>query len=793
MVKNGNGHPRVLLVDDNATNLLALEVVLDGLPLHLVRASSGEEALSLLEANDYAVVLMDVRMPGMDGFEAARRLRANERSRFTPIMFLTAADDDAAKSAEAYALGATDYLVKPYTPAVVRAKVTALASVFAEKEQARREADQLRLLVQGTTDYAILMLDPNGYIASWNVGAERIKGYRADEIVGKHFTVFYPEDAVARGWPQEELRRAIADGRFEDEGWRVRKDGSKFWANVIITALRDDDGRLRGFSKLTRNLTERREREEAVKRLRDELEVRVKERTAELAATNEALRRENEERTRAEEEVREKQAELTDFVENATVGLHWVGPDGTILWANRAEHELLGYTREEYVGRNIADFHADPPVIDDILCRLTRGEELYGYEARLRCKDGTVRHVLISSSVYRKNGEFCHTRCFTRDITERKAAEEALKERDRRKDEFMAMLAHELRNPLAPISNALQILQLRKDEETVEQVRQMVGRQVGQLNHLVSDLLEASRVTTGKIVLRKQLLDLAQFARIATNDVADTLKTAGINLTVEAPDTPVWVDGDWTRLTQALGNLLHNSGKFTAAGGQVTVTVEASEGMATLSVNDTGAGIAPEVLPRLFSPFTQATQDLDRSKGGLGLGLALVKGLVELHGGTVRAESDGPGRGARLTIELPLAEEPAAFTGANSKPGYGPARKLRVLVVEDNRDSADSLKMALEMGGCCQVTVAYNGPDGVEVAKKIRPDLVLCDIGLPGYSGYEVARRIRKYANGSVVLVALTGYGRDEDRAEAKAAGFDRHFTKPIDFTQLEAIISTVA
>jgi PAS domain S-box-containing protein len=645
--------PQVLLVDDDPGSLLALEAVLAGLGVDVVRAGSGEEALALLDGRAFAAALIDVWMPGLNGFETVRRLR--ERSPLTPVIFVTGQDADAAEAVEAYRLGAVDYLLKPLVPEVVRAKVAGLAALFAEKERARSEADQLRLLVQGTTDYGIFMLDPEGRVATWNTGAERIKGYAAEEIVGRHFSAFYPQDAVDRGWPDEELRRATADGRFEDEGWRVRKDGTRFWANVVITALRDETGRLRGFSKLTRDLTERRAREEALRQLRDELEVRVRERTAELAAANEALR-----------------------------------------------------------------------------------------------------------------------------------------ERDRRKDEFMAMLAHELRNPLAPIRNALQVLQMKKDEATVEGVRQMVGRQVGQLNHLVGDLLEASRMTTGRIVLRRQLMDLAQFARIAANDQADSLRAAGVELAVEAPGTPVWVSGDWTRLTQALGNLLHNAGKFTDAGGRVTVAVGGGRETATLSVRDTGAGIPADVLPRLFSPFAQADQGLARSRGGLGLGLALVKGLVELHGGSVRAESEGAGRGATFTIELPPAAEPAPLAGGAGESG-APHRKLRVLVVEDNRDSAESLRMALEAGGCCEVEVAYTGPDGVEAAQRLRPDLVLCDIGLPGFSGYEVARRIRADANGAVVLVALTGYGREEDRAEAKAAGFDRHFTKPVDFAQLEAVISSVA
>jgi PAS domain S-box-containing protein len=255
----------VLLVDDEPANLLALEAILADLGHNLVRARSGEEALARLAEQDYAVVLLDVLMPTLDGFETARRIRGVERLRRTPVIFLTAQLSDEFPLAEAYKLGAVDYLVKPLVPDTVRAKVAGLTELFAEAEKARRQADELRLLVQGTTDYAIFLLDPDGRVATWNTGAQRIKGYAAEEIVGQHFSRFYPPEAVESGWPAEELRRAVAEGRFEDEGWRVRKGGSQFWANVVITALKDGSGRLQGFSKVTRDLTERRQGEEKLR------------------------------------------------------------------------------------------------------------------------------------------------------------------------------------------------------------------------------------------------------------------------------------------------------------------------------------------------------------------------------------------------------------------------------------------------------------------------------------------------------------------------------------------------
>src|SRR4051794_31694985 len=230
---------RVLLVDDDPGNLLVLEALLDDLGLDLVRAGSGEAALARVADRPFALILLDVRMPGMDGFETARRMRGRERNGHTPIIFVTAHAADEFPIVEAYKLGAVDSLVKPLVPDILRAKVTGLVELFEAKERAWRQAELLRLLVAGTKDYAIFMLDPDGRVATWNSGAERIKQYRADEIIGKHFSTFYPDDAKARDWPAEELRRVVAEGRFEDEGWRVRRDGSRFWANVVITALRD--------------------------------------------------------------------------------------------------------------------------------------------------------------------------------------------------------------------------------------------------------------------------------------------------------------------------------------------------------------------------------------------------------------------------------------------------------------------------------------------------------------------------------------------------------------------------
>jgi PAS domain S-box-containing protein len=1662
----------VLLVDDTPGNLIALRAILEHPDFNLVDARSGEEALQRLTEQEFAVVLLDVRMPGLSGFETAELIRADDRSRHTPIIFLTADDIDRAQVEAGYALGAVDFLVKPLSPAAVEAKVRGFARLYQEKARAKQEAEQLRSLIQVTTDYAIFMLDPHGRVVTWNTGAERINRYRADEIIGQHFSKFYPQDALDRGWPAHELKVAESDGRFEDEGWRLRKDGSRFWANVIITAIKDDHGRLLGFSKVTRDLTIRREAEDNARRLAEEAAARqaaqqererlrvtlasigdavistdreglveflnpvaealvgwtsdeaaghaledvfhivneqsgepvenpvamvlrqgvtvglanhtvliardghrrpiddsaapIRDMSGEIVgvvlifrdvteqrradeelkssearksailataldciitmdqkgkvvefnpaaervfgygrhallgkeladfiippqfreqhrrglehylATNEGpvlgkrlelsglrsdgtefpieltitristngpplftayardlseskaaeqhrnlrlavtsamseaqgvdegasgvLRAVSEhlgwdvgffwkasheqltcraswhrpgenvaefekascsrtfakgeglpgrvwasgrpawiieikddpnfprlasavdhglhsafaypvmvagrtlgiiefftkhirepdvalletmgtvsgivgqfiERRVAEDDLRRSEQELADFFENATVGLHWVGADGTILRANQAELEMLGYRREEYVGRPIADFHADENVICDLLQRLTAGERLVDYPARLRCRDGSLKDVLIDSSGRFKDGRFIHTRCFTRDVTERLRAEaalrrseehlaaeleattrlhalstrllnaaslhealddvvqeamlmcraelgnvqlynpknhaleiiaqrglrdeflehfrtvrvdegsacaralksgeriiiedveldssyephrsiaaaagyravqstplkdskgnvigmlstlfaqphrptvrelrlldlyarhaadsiernasedalrrsearfrqladllpqivwtarpdgtvdylnrrwaeftglaetvgnegwaeilhpdeatraaerwaasmqkgapfemelrlldrhthvyrwhlirtvaihddsgqvvrwfgtstdihaqkraeessrylaeasaalasvvdhestlqkvaslavphfadwsavdmvnsdgslrrlavahadpdkialvhrlmkeyppdpnsptgalavlrtgkpqivteisdemlakaakderhlallrslglrsylcvplvaagnalgvltfataesgrtysdsdlalaadlaqragaaieniqlyQALRETDRRKDEFLATLAHELRNPLAPIRNSLQILSMpRIDAETAQRSREMMERQVHHLVRLVDDLLDVSRVMRGKIDLRREPVELAAVVARVVETVQPLMDAQGHQLSVTLPHDSVALDADPVRLAQVVGNLLANAAKYTDPGGRISLSAERKGDSVELRIRDTGIGIAPNMLPHIFELFVQADHATTKAQGGLGIGLTLVKNLVEMHNGTVEARSEGLGRGSEFIVRLPIAAQPLREgrpAAQASDHGTVPSGH-RVLVVDDNRDAANSLAMLLKLQGH-DVRVAFNGLAALELTQAYVPDVVFLDIGMPGMDGYEVARRLRQQPGlESVVLAALTGWGQREDRLRTAEAGFDHHLVKPPERKMIESILA---
>jgi PAS domain S-box-containing protein len=1326
----------ILLVDDQPANLLALEAILQDLGHILVQARSGEEALQRLLVGEFAVVLLDVRMPGISGFDTAKLIRADDRSRHTPIIFLTASDIDRSQMEEGYALGAVDLLVKPLLPVVLRAKVRGFVELFQDKQRTKHEADQLRLLVEGAKDYAIFRLDPQANVASWNAGAERIKGYKAEEIVGQHFSRFYPQEAVDRGWPAHELTVAKAEGRFEDEGWRVRKDGTQFWANVVITALYDEAGTFRGFSKITRDLTERKQSEENARRLVEEATARrlaeenariVQEQKERLHVTlasigdavistdaegrvdylnpvaeelvgwttadatgcnledvfhivnedtrlpveNPAMRalrdgrivglanhtvmiskkgierpiddsaapirdansnvigsvlvfrdvseqrgaaqasRKNQEllqlihkigkighwewnsltddnkwspeiealyglppggfeggyqgwakllhpddlpkaeqdvrrametgeyfsefrviwpdgsvhwletraqvfkdnqdkpvrimgvnmditeRKRVEEERRQSEQRTRIILESITDAFFAVDRDWRFSYVNPQAERLLDRQPGDLLGQVIWDVY--PGLIESefetayrrvaterISLSLTsyypdhnrwyevhvypasdggisiyfqdvserkraeaevdrlqeaseqqrriyetalsnsadfnyvfdlRGRFVYVNKAllalwgkdlneavgkdfleldyppdlaeRLQRQIQTVidnRQPLTAETPYSSGvGERQYEYIFvpvlgaggeveavagsTRDITERKRAEEsarylaeasatlagvvdyestlqkvanlavpyfadwsavdvanddgslrrlavahqdaakvrlahelmqeyppdpqspsgsvavfrtgkpeivgeitdemlvqaakderhlslirmlglksylcvplvvsgnplgvltfataesgrryrnadlalatdlahraavaientqlyqALREADRRKDEFLATLAHELRNPLAPIRNSLQILKMpRLDAATIERSRDMMERQVHHLVRLVDDLLDVSRVMRGKIELRKERVELSTVIARAVETVQPLIEAQGHELTVHLPPESLSLDADPVRLAQVVGNLLTNAAKYTEANGRIRLTAQREDGEAVLRVRDSGIGIAPDMLPHIFELFVQVDHAATRSQGGLGIGLTLVKNLVEMHHGAVEAHSEGLGEGCEFVVRLPLIpqEYRQRIEEENGGAQREPARSSghRLLVVDDNRDAADSLAMLLRLQGH-EVRVAHDGPAALEMVNGYCPALVFLDIGMPGMDGYEVARRLRQQPGlNNVRLAALTGWGQQEDRRRTAEAGFDHHLVKPVEPKALEGLLA---
>ncbi len=549
----------ILLVDDRPENLLTLEAVLSDLGQNVVTASSGREALRRLLDQEFAVILLDVKMPEMDGFETAALIRARERSRHTPLIFITAINKSDAHVFHGYAMGAVDYVFKPFAPEVLRSKVAAFIQLSRQREELQAE------------------------------------------------------------------------------------------------------------------IAQRRQAEAEARRLNQELERRVRDRTAELEMANRRLEAEIGERKQLEVALQQRAAELA--------------------------------------------------------------------------------------------------------------------EADRRKDEFLAMLAHELRNPLAPIQNAVQILALRgPDDPMLRKQRNIIARQATHMARLVDDLLDVSRITRGKIGLRSDQVELHSVIEQALEAARPLIEAREHELRLSLTLEPLPLKADPARLQQVVVNLMNNAAKYMEPGGTIWLTAEREGEWAVLRVRDTGVGIAPDLLPHIFDLFTQADRSLDRSQGGLGIGLTMVDRLVRLHGGQVAAVSGGPGCGSEFVVRLPLAPDGAPGMEAGSKVGSSELlvstdlpelHSARVLVVDDNVDAAESLAQLLEIWGC-HVRVAFDGPTAIQAAIADEPSVVLLDIGLPGMDGYEVARRLREQEGlRNTLLVAVTGYSQQDRHYDGKAR-LDHHLTKPI-------------
>ena len=440
--------------------------------------------------------------------------------------------------------------------------------------------------------------------------------------------------------------------------------------------------------------------------------------------------------------------------------------------------------------------HAPVPVV-----MLTgRGGESIAVEALKRgahdyLVKGTYSPEMLSQAVEDAVERVANRRELERQRLELERLYEEARESDRRKDEFLAMLAHELRNPLSPILNAVHVMKLRsEDPALLERMRELVESQVHHLSRLVDDLLDVSRITRGKIQLKTRPVDLAAVVRLAAESARPLIGRGRQALTVGLPDGPIRLEADPTRIEQVLVNILSNASKYSDAGGSIALTVTLEGEAAAISVRDDGIGIAPEMLSRVFDLFAQADHSPARSQGGLGIGLTLVRNLVELHGGTVEARSEGLGRGSEFVVRLPCPGGGPVVATAATAGGPPPAgRTLRVLIVEDNVHAAESLAMVVKLWDH-RAMIAFDGPEAIRMVEAHRPDVVFLDIGLPGMDGYSVAEGIRSNpAFADVALIAMTGYGRDEDFERSKSVGFDRHLVKPIDFEQLQSLLAAIA
>jgi PAS domain S-box-containing protein len=624
-------------------------------------------------------------------------------------------------------------------------------------ERRRAEEAQARLaaIVKSSQD-AIISKTLDSVIRTWNAGAERIFGYTAEEAIGKSITLIIPPERldeedlilgqIARGEPIEHF-----------ETIRVAKDGRRLHISLTVSPVRDAEGRVIGASKVARDVTERKQAEEALQAS----ELRFRTLTA-----------------------------------HAPVGIFMTDREGNCLFVNECWCDMAGLSLEEARGQGwVRALHPDDRerVVHEWYAAAEAGRP-FDAEYRFHTPEGKVtwihgKAVGLCDYAGRVSG---YIGTLT-DITERREAVEALQEADRRKDEFLALLAHELRNPLAPLRNGLQVMRLASgDAKVVAKTRDMMDRQLSHMVRLIDDLLDVSRISLGKMELRRSRVLLADVVSSAVETARPALEAAGHELTVSLPPELVPLDADVTRLAQVFGNLLNNSAKYTERGGRIWLTARRDGDQVRVTVQDTGIGIPASALPNIFDMFSQVDRSIERSTGGLGIGLALVKGLVEMHGGTIQAESPGEGEGSTFTVRLPVlidrTESPLGepAEGADSAAGS----KRRILVVDDNRDSADSMALMLQLLGN-EIRTAHDGLEAVELAEQFRPQVILMDIGMPRLSGYEATRHIREQPWGrDMTIIALTGWGQDTDRAKSREAGCDSHLVKPIDLADLEKLLA---
>jgi len=490
----------------------------------------------------------------------------------------------------------------------------------------------------------------------------------------------------------------------------------------------------------------------------------------------------------------ESEGRLKALFSNAAVGMAEITGDGRFELVNDALCHIVGESRPRLLSRSLAEVaHGEErsELVAELL-RLVRGErEALVRELRFVRRDGEAIWVKLAVALSRDRGN-ANVRgvAVIEDITERKHAEEDLREADRRKDEFLATLAHELRNPLAPIRNSLHIFRMRGiHDPTVERVTDMMERQVAHMVRMVDDLLEVSRVSRGKIELRRERVDLAGILRSAVDTSLPLIESGKHTLSVDIPEGPLMLDADPVRLSQVFANLLNNSAKYTPPGGEVGISVRVEDGHAVVCVRDNGEGIPPQMLGRVFNMFTQVNTGA-RAQGGLGIGLTLARTLVHLHGGTIEAFSKGSNKGCEFVVRLPLSATIEEAAQPSPSTSLAPSKMKRVLVVDDNQDAADSLGMLLNFLGA-EVHVVHDGKSALESMKAFRPEVVLLDLGMPGMNGLEVARVMREDPElKGITLVALTGWGQREDRRRTHEAGFDYHLVKPADLSALQTILA---
>jgi PAS domain S-box-containing protein len=492
-----------------------------------------------------------------------------------------------------------------------------------------------------------------------------------------------------------------------------------------------------------------------------------------------------------DEDVRNR---LVAIVESSDDAIISKSLQGVIESWNRGAERIFGYTANEAIGKSITILIPEElrSEEDVFLRRLRAGDRIEHYETVRVTKSGERLNISLTISPVRdRRGRIIGASKVARDITARKRAEETLREADRRKDEFLAVLAHELRNPLAPIRNSLHLLRVSDaHSEQAAKARIIIERQVNHMTRLVDDLMEVSRITRGKVDLQREPVDVSAVVLSAIETSRPAIEAGKHQITMSLATEPMVVRGDFVRLGQVIANLLNNAAKYTPSGGQIAITTQSQAGQALISVQDTGSGIEPEMLSRIFDMFVQIDRPGHRAKGGLGIGLALARTLIDLHGGQITAKSDGPDKGSTFEIRLPLSEAGVRRRSPEVPEEWSVAQSpKRVLVVDDNQDAAESMAMMLVSMGH-QVRVEHGGEAALEAAKADPPDVVFLDIGMPGMDGLEVVRRLRREPGfAQVRFAALTGFGQPNDIERSRQAGFDEHLVKPVSPDALKIIL----
>ncbi len=627
--------------------------------------------------------------------------------------------------------------------------------ITAKKEDADqlRQSEQFnRSLMDGTAD-CVKVLDLAGRLLHMNTA-----GLCAMEIDDFGLLCGLKWGEV---WPAEarvDIERSLARGTNGEvssfQAYCPTAKGAPKWWDVTVSPVRDSEGgRIVRLLAVSRDITARRQVEQA---LHD-----------------------------SEERLRAATAAVSELI--------WTNnAEGLMEGEQRGWAEFTGQSREQYSGYgwSKAVHPEDSQSTVEAWTLAVAEKRRFVFEHRVRRWDGEWRLCSIRSvPIFNADNTIREWVGVHTDITERKRDEEKLRqlaaelsEANLRKDEFLATLAHELRNPLAPIRTGLQLMKLAAGQEaTIEQARSMVERQVTQMVRLVDDLMDVSRISRGTLELRKQPVSLVTVLNSAVETSLPLIEQMGQELTITMPKRPILVDADMTRLAQVFLNLLNNAAKYGGRGGHIRLGVERQDGDAVVTVKDSGIGIAADQMPRIFDMFTQVDGSLEKSHGGLGIGLTLVKRLVEMHGGSVEASSEGPGKGSEFAVRLPMVIEASKLDESGDETQQPAKMSQRILVVDDNRDGADSLSEMLKIMGN-ETRTAYDGQEGVNMAAEFRPDVVLLDIGLPKLNGYEACRRIREQSWGKgVVMIAVTGWGQEEDRRRSHDAGFDLHLVKPVD------------